>query len=775
VAKYPDREPRVPEVLDRLCSALADRYRLELDAEGRPATIGRGGMATVYLAEDLRHGRRVALKVIHPELTGRSYEPERFLREIRFAARLSHPQILPVHDSGEQDGFLYFVMPYAGCESLRDRLIREGTLPLAEVVRITERLAAALDYAHRAGVLHRDIKPENILLHEGEPVLADFGVARALSAAEFQSDSDTEVITASGVAVGTPAYMSPEQAAGDDELDARSDQYSLACVVYEMLTGQPPFTGMSARAIIARQAIEPVRPTRVLRPSVPAAMDDALLTALSKNPTDRYDTAGDLAAALRRGARAPAGGLDAIFAAPDRAIAVLPFANGAAGIEQEYLSDGMTDELIGVLTQVDGLRVASRTSAFAYKGIHRDVRSIGAELGVAFVLEGSLRWAGGRLRVTAMLSDVATGRTLWSERYDRASADVFAIQDEIARQIVDTLRTRLLAPVGQPVAKRYTSNVRAYQLYLQGRFAWNQRTQESFAEAIRLFEQAIAEDPQYALAYTGLADCHALSVDYRSLPVAEGMQRARIEAEHALALDDGLAEAHTSLGWVTFIHDWDWPEAGRHLRRAIELNPRYPTARQWYSWLLLAQGRTDDAIGQARLSFELDPASISIRRSYGWLLCAGHRADLAIEQLRRAAELNPAQAETHRLLGMAQIEAGAFADAEVSLRDALRYDPGDSYTLGHLGRMLVLAGRRREAEAIRGELEARREREYVSPVPLTILAIALGDTDAAFEWLERCYEERRGWLAYLRVEPILDPLRSDPRFGMLLRRLRLDT
>jgi serine/threonine-protein kinase len=604
-------------------------------------------------------------------------------------------------------------------------------------------------------------------------VLADFGVARALSASKHESDSDTDVITASGVAVGTPAYMSPEQASGDRELDERSDQYSLACVVYEMLTGQPPFTGMSARAVIARQAVEPVRPARVLRPSIPAPMDEALIRALAKDPAERFPSASAFAAALRRGSTAPAGGLDAIFAAPERAVAVLPFTDQSARSAYEYLSDGITDELIRVLAQVDGLRVASRTSVFSFKDARRDVRSIGAELGVAFVLEGSLRWAGGRLRDTAMLTAVASGRTLWSERYDRAADDVFAIQDEIARQIVDTLRTRLLTPVGEPVAKRYTSNVRAYQLYLQGRFAWNQRTDAGIVEAGRLFEQAIAADPDYALAYTGLADCHALSVDYRSLSVKEGMERARAEAKRALELDDELAEAHTSLAWVTFIYDWDWPEAGRHFRRAIELNPRYATARQWYAWVLLAEGRIDDAVGQARLAFELDPASISIRRSYGWLLVYT-RPELAVEQLRRSVELNPTQFETHRLLGMAQTAVGAFADAEASFREALRLEPGDTYSMGHLGRLLVLAGRRAEAEAIRAELEERRTREYVSPVPLAILATVVGDADAAFRWLDEALEHRRGWLAYLRVEPIVDPLRRDPRFASLLRRLRLD-
>jgi eukaryotic-like serine/threonine-protein kinase len=758
----------VTEIFDRLSAVLAERYRLLRDADGRPALVGQGGMASVYLADDLRHGRQVAIKVVPRDPAGTSQVSERFVREIRFAARLSHPQILPLHDSGESDGFLYFVMPYTGCESLRGRLAREGSLPIADVVHIAQALAGALDYAHRQGVLHRDIKPENILLQEGEPVLADFGIARALSAA-----GAVEPITG-GVAIGTPAYMSPEQATAEPVLDGRSDQYALACVIYEMLTGQPPFTAASGRALMVRHAIERVRSARVLRPSIPAALDEALLRALAKDPAERYPSVLEFAQALARGAAMPAGGaLDALHASPERSIAVLPFANAGRDAESEYLSDGLTDELIGALAQVEELCVTSRTSAFALKGERRDVRSLGAELGVAFVLEGSVRLAGGRLRVTAMLTDVASGRALWSERYDREAADVFAIQDEIARQIVDTLRTRLLAPLGDPTAKRYTESVQAYQLYLQGRFAWNQRTAGSVVEAIRLFERAIETDPDYALAYTGLADCYALQVDYRSVPVQEGMERARTYARHALALDEGLAEAHTSLAWVTFIYEWDWLGADREFRRAIELNPRYATARQWYSWLLLAMGRIDDAVGQARLAFELDPASVSIRRSYGWLLCYGGRPQVAIEQLRRAVELNPTQHESWCLLGMAQVEAGDLGAAEDSFRHALQHSPGDSYSLGQLGRALALAGRRDDAEAALRTLEERRQREYVSPVPLAMLTAALGDADAAFGWIERAHAERRGWMAYLNVEPTLAPLRSDARFGELVRRMGL--
>src|SRR3954463_4796253 len=378
----------MPAVPEQLQAAVADRYRIEEE-------IGRGGMAAVYLAEDLRHGRKVAIKVLLPA-PGHSYEPQRFLREIRIAARLSHPQILPVHDSGECDGLLYFVMPYAGCESLRDRLDREGQLPIDAALRITRAVGAALGYAHRHHVIHRDIKPENILLQEGEPVVADFGVATAMSAA----GGDNIYITDRGFAVGTPAYMSPEQASAERDLDGRSDLYSLACVLFEMLSGQPPFAGSGPRATMARHAVEPAPSIRSLRPTVPLAVDQALERALAKDPAARFATMQDFCDALVTPVPTP---MPVPGAQQSRAIAVLPFVNASPDPENEYFSDGMTDELITALTKVEGLHVASRTSVFALKQVREDVRTLGARLNVSAVLEGSVRTAGNRIRITVQL------------------------------------------------------------------------------------------------------------------------------------------------------------------------------------------------------------------------------------------------------------------------------------------------------------------------------------------------------------------------------------
>ncbi len=745
------------DIPDRLRTAIADRYLIEEE-------IGRGGAATVYLAEDLKHARKVAIKVLRPTPGG--YEPQRFLREIRIAARLAHPQILPLHDSGEWDGLLYFVMPYAGCESLRDRLVREGALPVDVALRIARAVAAALAYAHRLGVIHRDIKPENILLHEGEPVIADFGIATALSAAA----GDNVYVTDRGFAVGTPAYMSPEQASAESGVDGRTDQYSLACVVYEMLTGEPPFSGSGVRATMARHSIETPTPIRSRRPTVPAAIDRTVLRALSKTPADRFPDMTEFSAALVNPVS------DVIAAVPgpsSRAIAVLPLVNASADPDNEYFSDGMTDELITALAKVEGLHVASRTSVFALKGVKDDVRALGARLNVSAVLEGSVRKSGNRLRIAVQLTSVADGRTLWSERYDREMADIFAIQDEISKTIVSTLRSTLLGDLGDPVPMRYTANLKAYNLYLKGRFWWNRRTQESLAEGIRYFEQAIAEDAGYALAYTGLADSYALQLDYRGAPVREGLERARNEARRALELDESLAEAHTSLGWVTFIYDWDWAGAARSFERALELNPRYSVARQWHSWFLIAMGQRDAAIAEGRLAIELDPASVSIRRSMGWLHYYARQPEGALEHLRRALAMNPTAEENHRLLGLTYLQLGQHDEAAAAFKESIALSQSPALATAGLGAVAAARGRPAEARSVLRDLAEESSRHYVSPVAYATVHAALGDADATFAWIDKAYEERRGWLCYLKVEPLLDSLRGDPRFARIMERMRL--
>jgi serine/threonine-protein kinase len=596
--------------------------------------------------------------------------------------------------------------------------------------------------------------------------VADFGVATAMSAA----GGDNIYITDRGFAVGTPAYMSPEQASAERDLDGRSDVYSLGCVLYEMLSGRPPFVGSGARATMVRHAVETPAPIRVLRPTIPLAVELALQRALAKAPEERFATMAEFSEALVAPVPTP---VPLAGKADRRSIAVLPFVNSSADPENEYFSDGMTDELITALTKVEGLQVASRTSVFALKNLREDVRTLGARLNVSTVLDGTVRQSGNRVRITVQLSSVEEGRTLWSERYDREISDVFAIQDEIAGTIVRTLRSTLLGDLGDPTPVRYRSNVRAYSLYLKGRFWWNRRTQAGIKEGIRYFEEAIAEDPSYALAYSGLADSYALDLDYRGAPVFEGMQRAKAEARKAIELDETLAEAHTSLGWVTFIYDWDWPGAEREFRRAIELNPRYPVARQWYSWFLAAMGRFEEGLTQGRTAIELDPASVSIRRSMGWLQYYARDYEGALDNLRRALGLNPTAEETHRLLGLVYLQQGLYDEATASFKEALANAEHDALAFAGLGHVAARRGRIDEARAVLAELDERARSRYVSPVAQAGLYVTLGDVDQAFAWLEKAYRDRRGWLAYLKIEPMLDPLRSDPRFPGLLERMRL--
>lgn len=725
-----------------LKDALADRYAID-------AEIGRGGMATVYGADDLRHGRRVAIKVLRPELSA-TLGAERFLREIGIAARLTHPHIVPLLDSGTADGMLYYVAQFVPGGSLRNRLKTEGPLPVRDALRITEEVGAGLDFAHRSGIVHRDVKPENILFADGHAVLTDFGIAHADSArAEFRTDE--------GIVIGTPEYMSPEQAAGEVELTPASDIYSLACVLYEMLTGQPPFTGGSTQSIVARHLSEAPRSARVVRPEVPEGVVRALTRAMAKSPAERFVNIGAFLTAVEDDPAAAVG-------TRMRSIAVLPFVNATPDPDNEYLSDGITDELIDALSKLRGLRVASRTSVFALKGKLQDARAVGALLGVSAVIEGTVRRSGDRLRIAAQLSSTEDATLLWSQRFDRTLEDAFALQDEIAHTIVDALRATTFADLSEPLPQRYAANATAYGLYLKGRFEWNKRTQEGVAAGIRYFQQAVAEDPRYAPAYVGLSDSYALHVDYRSVPVAEGFELAKENARKAIALDESLAEAHASLAWSLFIYDWDFRAAEREFRRAIELAPGYATAHQWYAFLLVARGQVEEALVEAHMSQELDPASVSIRRGLGGVYAYARRYEQARYHTERAIAMNPLAEESYRLLGMALFRMGRVDEAEHVLRESSALPGAGPYADATLGYVLAQRGKIDEARAICTKLEAAARNGYVSPVSFGTLSLGLGEWDAALDWIQKSIDERRGWFVYSRVNPMFDPLREHPRF-----------
>jgi TolB-like protein/Tfp pilus assembly protein PilF/tRNA A-37 threonylcarbamoyl transferase component Bud32 len=557
--------------------------------------LGRGGMATVFLARDLKHHRLVAVKALHPHLS-HVLGPDRFRREIELLAGLTHPHIVPLHDSGGTASLLWYTMPYVDGESLRHRLEREGRIPLPDALRITAEVADALDYAHGRGVVHRDLKPENILLSAGHAFVADFGIARALTQADDR-------LTGTGLALGTPAYMSPEQAAGEQSIDARSDVFSLGCVVYEMLVGEPPFTGPTPQAVLARRITGSAPPLRARRPDLPESIAAAVAGALARDPDARFSTAGAFANRLGEHssgidatvvAHAPAVGASSPIPGV-RSIAVLPFTDMSAERDQEYLADGIAEEIISALTRVGGLRVAARTSSFAFKGRSEDIGGIGRKLKVSSILEGSLRKAGNRLRVTAQLVDVDGGYQLWSERYDRELADVFAIQDDIAGSVVGAL-AKVMGTTTVPsrsLERPRTENVHAYEYYLRGRQLFHQFRKRQIQLARRMFERAIELDPRFTLAHAGAADCS--SILYMYFEATElNLREADAASRRALELGPDSAEAHAARGLALTLSG-SFEAAQREFESAIALDPSLYETWYFYARVCFQKGQMEEA------------------------------------------------------------------------------------------------------------------------------------------------------------------------------------
>ena len=738
--------------LAHLSSALGARYRVERE-------LGRGGMATVFLAHDSKHRRRVAVKVLHPELAA-SVGTARFLAEIRIAAGLNHPHIVPLYDSGETDGRLYYVMPYVEGESLRARLERDGALPIDEAVRTAREVADALSHAHELGIVHRDIKPGNILLSGGHAVLADFGIARAIL------EGGDGKLTETGFAVGTPTYMSPEQATDLRRVDGRSDIYALGCVLYEMLAGTPPYSG-PPRAVIARKIAEPLPRVSGLRDTVPRRLDDLVERATAKVPADRFPTALAVMEALDAlGKPSPAARGDGLAS-----IAVLPFVNRSADPENEYFGDGVAEELISVLAQVPGLRVAARTSSFAFRDRNVHARTIAGQLGVGALLEGSVRRAGDRVRVTALLVSADDGYHMWSESYDRRIEDVFAIQDEIAGAIAATLKVKLLGD--RSVARRHSEDSEAYHYFLKGRHLWNQDNTNA-ARALELFERAVERDPEYALAYAGIADCHCTIGIFQQGPQQPIRERGIAAARKAMELDDGIPEVRFSAGYVKFYMEWNWPEAEREFRHAIELNPNYEQPLLFLGLLMAAQGRFEEAEEWAARGREADPVSGFAHYIASMPAYFAAEWDRAIPGFREAIDLNPGLANPLWNLSLSLSFAG-FHDEAMAMGERLatvsqRAPP----FLGTLGAIYVMAGRDEDARAIEAELKDRRPSEYVTPYVLGILVAWLGKTDEAFQLLEEAYEEHNILLWILAVDPTSAPLREDPRVRQLIEKMGLE-
>jgi serine/threonine protein kinase/tetratricopeptide (TPR) repeat protein len=744
-------------VTQQLERGLNGRYSLERQ-------LGEGGMALVFLARDLRHDRPVALKVLKPEISA-EIGAERFLREIKLAARLTHPHILPVYDSGEADGLLFYVMPNMEGKSLRERLDRERQLSLPDALRFAEAVASALDYAHRQHILHRDVKPENILFNEGNVMLADFGIGKALSGGKS--------ITQTGMFVGTPTYISPEQAAGEVNLDGRSDIYSLGCVLYEMLAGEPPFTGASPQIVISKRFTSPIPKVRAVR-DVPEAVDDIVSRALARTPADRFSSAADFGAALKmsrdgtKGATTPPDAQKS----PSRpkAIAVLPLANMSADPENEYFSDGMTEEIINVLAKVPGLHVASRSSCFAFKGKTVDIREVGDKLGVSTVVEGSVRKIGNRIRITAELISVENGYHLWSETYDRQLEDVFAIQDEIARAIVDALKVRLSGENEQLVVP--AKNLEAYNLNLKARYLYHRGGEASLKKSLDFSQQVLLLEPGYARAYATMADCWCRLADDFVAP-DDAYPRAKAAATRALQLEPDLPEALTSLGKILGWYEWDFAGAEQTLRRAVALSPNDGDAHYGLASVLPTVGKLGEAITVMRKALLLDPLDPTYSRWIARFLFYAGDYSAAIAQGEKIVELGEEYflpyldiGSAHLAQGHAELALEWYRKGQMMASSVRSYD-------AFIVRALAELDRRDEAEEILVRLERESKEHYVRPEYMAMGYGWLGELDRAFAFLERAFQMRSAGLIFLHVDPGYKPLRGDPRFDQLVNRIGL--
>lgn len=817
-------------------------------------------MGEVFLAEDTRLGRRVALKLLSAQSNRDEDRLRRFEQEARAASALNHPNIITIHEISSERGMRFIAMEFVEGETLRERL-RRGTMAVREALDVAAQIARALGAAHRVGILHRDIKPENIMLRpDGIVKVLDFGVAKLTekfaehaSGPQAARPEDGEVrtfglvTTEANIVMGSPNYMSPEQARGL-ALDARTDIFSLGALMYEMLTGKMAFKGATVTDVIVSLVEHQPPPLSECLPEAPPRLGKILNRAIAKNREDRYQTIDELLDDLKRMRRrleVEAGSDDSFrptnldltpstgskvrrtaeelavrsdliptvratssaeyvvseikrhkrgffiaaltamlaiaalvyFASssqprPMDSIAVLPFTNESSDPNTEYLSEGLTESLINNLSQSRSLKVMSRNAVFKFNGRGADAKAAARELGVHGVLTGRIAQRGDNISINVELIDARDNTQVWGEQYNRQMGDLFTLQEQIARDVSEKLQLKLSGEDEKRVTKRYTNNADAYQLYLKGRFYWNKRTEEGLTKGADLFKQAIDKDPSYALAYAGLADCYALLYEYSVPPSKDLYPRAKAAATRALELDGTLAEAHTSLA-AAYEYEWNWSEAEKQYAEAIELNPNYETAHHWYSAYLIARKRVDEAIGESRRALELDPLSLIINTALGRALHSARRYDEAIEQLRKTIDLDPNFAEAHFHLALAYEGKRAYEDATRELEKYIELS-GDKSMRAWVGRINAEWGKKPQAmNALEEVLELSR-REQVSPYLVATLYAALGDKEHAFAWLEKLYDEHGYYVVFLNVDPVLDGLRSDSRFGGLLRRIGLD-
>ena len=766
-------------LIERLRTALADRYTILNE-------LGAGGMATVYLAEDLKHRRKVAVKVLKPALAA-SLGVERFVREIEIAANLSHPHILPLFDSGEADGFLYYVMPHVQGESLRDRLERQGKLPVEEAVRFTDQIASALAYAHERGVVHRDIKPGNILLAGDQAIVADFGIARAVEAAGGPG------LTVTGLAIGTPAYMSPEQALGTEAVDARTDVYALGCVVYEMVSGGLPFQGSTPQAVLAMQAADRVPSLRKSDPGIPVFLERAVARALATDPGDRFASAAEFAQALTTGtvvprvrarrarqrvARALAGvaavavlvfGVWAVTKAreepPIQRLAVLPLADLTNDPEQEYLVAGVHEALITELGRL-GLSVTARATMARYRGTDKPIREIARELGVDAVIEGSLYRAGDSLEIAARLYG-RDEEELWRGTYDGVLSNVLALYRGFARAIAGQIQLSLSPRDEARLAQAAPVNPGVYEAYLRGMHLLNNaRTLDDFDQAIAHFNRAVEQNPADALAYAGMALAY-VTMGHGAEPPPDVWPRARAAAERAIRLDSTLAEGWSALADYKSYGEHDWAGAEQAFRRANELNPSLAMNRYHYAWYLALFRRVDEAVAEHRRAQALDPLTPLHTVWIPALYWFSGEVEKALREARLVVEQFPNSPTAHWVLAESAARLGLYDEAIAAGERLFQLNPNWG---ARLGRMYAWAGRGEDALRIAREVEARGVTPWGAS-GLILLHAALGNREELSRWLT--FELHHGTSAWYPSAGFLDAYLDDPAVQAFLRRANL--
>jgi serine/threonine-protein kinase len=819
--------------------------------------LGAGGMGEVYLAQDTRLDRRVALKILPDDVAANQDRMRRFVQEAKAAAALNHPNIAHMYEIGESDGTNFIAMEFIDGVTLREKIHRERT-ELRKLLRYLQHVAEGLAKAHAAGIVHRDLKPDNIMItRDGHAKILDFGLAKLIESQLMEAvegenfgDAATAIMqqhSTPGMIMGTVGYMSPEQAQGKtNQIDQRSDIFSFGCILFEAATGHKPFEGDSVVKSLHSLIYEPAPQIKDLNPSAPPDLQRIIRRCLAKDPEERSQAIKDVAIELKELRRAldagngfentvpPSGhsettssgttvqstaaesrsispavssaeyvvqglkqhklfvglavvilvGAVALFAyyqharnseAAIESIAVLPLDNSSSDPDTEYLADGLTESLIYRLSQLPNLKVSPRSVVFRYKGKETDPFKVGRELGVNAVLSGRVTQRGDNLNISAELVDVRYNKLLWGERYDRKTSELMATQREMASEIVDRLRLQV-APDNKAISKHYTESNEAYQLYWKGRFYWAKRTEEGLKKSIEYFNQAVEKDPNFALAYSGLADSYILQGAQDAggtLPPGDTLPKGKAAALKAIAIDSTLAEPHVSLAHIAYHYDRDWTTAEREFKRAIELNPNYVLAHQWYALFLAWAGRPDEAVTEARRARDLDPLSLPANMCFGWVLVINRQEDQGIEELRKTIDLDPNFMIAHHRLGLGYEQKGRYNEAIAEFQKVRELSSGKPIAVAALAHANAASGKREEAQRGIAELQQLSKREYVSPAMTASIYAALGDKEQAFAWLNKADKEHDQFLPRLKTDPRFDNLRSDPRFQELERRVSL--